>query len=258
MPERKISFLSLVLLITLLCVTLFAAGEAVYRNQAVAQARTVADMVENIGKWASSFGGLWIKNPKGEPLDLGSHLDTMVVTPSIANNSEISSDEMNTMLQFHLKNPALIQREISDFTERSASTTKFRITSDKFMNPKNAPTGFETKAMNEIRKNNSKEYYSISDGQLRYARALVTTEACMRCHDTPEKAPSAVRELYPKQGYGYELGKVSGIISVSVPYSFTVTELIKDLSIWFWISLLGLVLVIIHLYRQRVANNIFD
>ncbi|MBM5570472.1 MULTISPECIES: Tll0287-like domain-containing protein [Deefgea] len=258
MAERRISFFSIVLIMALLCVTIYASGEAIYRNQAVAQARTVADMVENIGKWASTFGGMWIKNNKGKELDLGSHLDTMIVTPSIANSSEISSSEADEIIQFHLKNPALIQREISDFTEKSSSTTKFRITSDKFMNPKNAPTGFETTAMNEIRKNNSKEFYTISDGQLRYARALVATEACMRCHDTPAKAPASVRDLYPNQGYGYEVGKVSGVISVTVPYTFSLIELIKDLSLWFWLAVSALVVTILSLSRKKTAEHLND
>jgi hypothetical protein len=258
MPERKISFLTIAFLVLLLCATLFAAGEAIYRSQAVAQARTVADMVENIGKWASNYRGLWVKNIKGQELDLGSHLDTMVVTPSIANNSEISAEEANALIQFHLKNPALIQREISDFTEKSSSTTKFRITSDKFMNPKNAPNRFETMAINEIRKNKSNEFYAISDGQLRYARALVTTEACMRCHDTPAKAPASVRDLYPNQGYGYEIGTVSGVISVSVPYTFSTLELIKNLSIWFWLSLSALVITVLFISRKKSAANPID
>lgn len=255
MPERKVSLLTIIVIAALIGATLYSSGEAIYRNQAIDQARTVADMVENIGKWASTYRGLWVKDNKGQELDLGSHLDTMVVTPSIANSSEITADEANTVIQFHLKNPALIQREISDLTEKSSSTTKFRITSDKFMNPKNAPTAFETTAINETRKNNSKEFYTISTGQLRYARALVTTEACMRCHDTPEKAPASVRDLYPTQGYGYEVGKVSGVISISVPYTFSLLELLKNLSIWAWLCLATLFMSILLLTRKKPANT---
>ena len=255
MPQRKVSLLTIVIIATLIGTTLFTSGEAIYRKQAIDQARTVADMVENIGKWASTYHGLWVRDNKGQELDLGSHLDTMVVSPSVANYSEITADEANTVIQFHLKNPALIQREISDLTEKSSSTTKFRITSDKYMNAKNAPTAFETTAINETRKNNSKEFYTFSNGQLRYARALVTTDACMRCHDTPEKAPASVRDLYPTQGYGYEVGKVSGVISITVPYTFSTLELATNLSIWAWLSLAALLISILCLARKKPTNS---
>lgn len=254
MSAKKTPLLMVAIIALLLGATLYFSGESIYRAQAIDQARTVADMVENIGKWASQYRGLWVKDSKGQQIDLGTHLDTLVVTPSAANSSEITPEEANDLMQFHLKNPALIQREISDLTEKSSSATKFRITSDKFMNPKNAPNAFETEAMNEIRKNNAHEFSVVSNGQLRYARALVTTEACMRCHDTAAKAPAAVRELYPDQGYGYEIGKVSGVIAVSIPYKYSVLELLKGLNLLAWLSLAGLLLVSIGLLRQKSAK----
>jgi hypothetical protein len=254
MSAKKTPLLLVAVITLLIGATLYFSGESIYRKQTIDQARTVADLVENIGKWASQYRGLWVKDSKGKEIDLGSHLDTLIVTPSAANSSELTPEEANDIMQFHLKNPALIQREISDLTEKSSSATKFRITSDKFMNPKNAPNAFETQAMNEIRKTNAKEFTAISDGQLRYARALVTTEACMRCHDTAAKAPAAVRDLYPDQGYGYEIGKVSGVIAVSIPYQYSILELLQGLNLLAWLSFAALLLVIAILLRNKSAQ----
>ncbi|WP_027467489.1 Tll0287-like domain-containing protein [Deefgea rivuli] len=254
MSAKKTPSVMLMLIALFVGSTLYFSGESIYRSQATEQARTVADLVENIGKWASQYRGLWVKDSKGKQIDLGSHLDTLVVTPSVANNSEITPEEANDIMQFHLKNPALIQREISDLTEKSASTTKFRITSDKYMNPKNAPNAFETHAINEIRKTNARELTKVENGELHYARALVATEACMRCHDTAAKAPAAVRDLYPDQGYGYEVGKVAGVIAVTIPYQYSPQTLLNGFDLWAWLSFAGLLLVLAIAFRSKSSK----
>ena len=210
-------------LLLLLVIASFPAiffAKSIYSNEQVQQARTVANMVEMIGKWAAQYKGIWIKEAKGEVVDLNSHLDTLAVNLVNQDNSLTDQESVQETLNFHLKNPALVQREISDLMKNDNAKTSFRITSDKYMNPKNSPNSFERKAIETMRENKSSEYFEERNGKMLYARALVATEACMRCHESAQKAPAAVQALYPTHGYGYQLGQVEGIISVQIPDAF--------------------------------------
>jgi hypothetical protein len=240
------------LLITLFSVAcFFLVGQSVYQTEQLNQARTVANMVEHIGKWASQYRGVWIKEAKGQAIDLGSHLDTLTVSVANRDNSVATTEQIETTLDFHLKNPALIQREISDLMTQNKDSTSYRITSDKFMNPKNSPTVFESDAIEKMKKENSREYSEVRNGKLLYARALVATEACMRCHESAEKAPNSVRNLYPTQGYGYELGKVAGVISVTVPSSFSINTFFTVLNLVTLLSLLAFIALVFFVIKKK-------
>ncbi|QLG87368.1 DUF3365 domain-containing protein [Chitinibacter bivalviorum] len=229
----------------------FTLGKSIYEKEQLNQARTVANMVEHIGQWASQYRGVWIKEGKGQAVDLGSHLDTLTVTLANNDNSVTSQEQVETTLDFHLKNPALIQREISDLMQKNQNNTSYRITSDKYMNPKNSPTVFETDSIENMRKNNTLEYSEVKNGTLHYARALIATEACMRCHASAEKAPNSVRNLYPTQGYGYELGKVAGVISVTVPTTYSATSIFSAFDLLSLLTLLGVGLISFWVMRKR-------
>lgn len=229
----------------------FLIGQSIYEKDQLNQARTIANMVEHIGQWASQYRGIWIKEAKGDAVDLGSHLDTLTVALANEDNSVTSAENMATTLDFHLKNPALIQREISDLMSANKQNSSYRITSDKYMNTKNSPTVFETDAIKYMRANNQTEYSVTKNGETMYARGLIATTACMRCHESAEKAPYAVRNLYPNQGYGYELGKVAGVISVRVPSSYSLTSIFNVLNIGSALALAALALVTFVITRRK-------
>ena len=53
---------------------------------------------------------------------------------------------------------------------------------------------------------------------LNLARPLVSKQACLRCHSTPEAAPKSMVSLYgPRNGFGWKLDDVIGAQIVSVP-----------------------------------------
>ncbi|WP_373975798.1 DUF3365 domain-containing protein [Chitinibacter sp. SCUT-21] len=230
-----------ILIVIISLIVSFLIGKSVYEKEQLNQARTIANMVEYIGQWASQYRGIWIKEAKGDAVDLGSHLDTVTATLANEDNSVTSTEQMATTLNFHLKNPALVQREISDLMQANKQQSSYRITSDKYMNTKNSPTAFESKAIKFMRANNVTEYSEVRNGETFYARGLIATAACMRCHESAEKAPYAVRSLYPSQGYGYELGKVAGAISVRVPSTYSLASLLNILNISSILAILGLI-----------------
>lgn len=196
-------------------------GELVMR-QAVNEARTVADMAENIGTWASRYKGVWIDGKGLSDNQVGNVIDSKryQLSENLLSDDAVSREDH--IATFHRKNPALVQRELADISEQSNSRAKFRLTSDKYMNPSNSPDGFDKRAIRQIEKSGANEYYEVRGGQLRYARKVVAKESCLTCHGSPDKAPKTISMFYPgPQGYGYVVGGVAGVISVTTPYEST-------------------------------------
>ncbi len=228
------------------------------------EARTVTDMVENIGTWSSQYKGIWVRKESTDTkINVGDFLNqeygtapesvastaTATATASVINPNS-SADIIVSSTTFHQKNPALIQREMSQITEKSSAKAKFRMTSDKFMNPDNAPNLFELTALDAIRaKPESNEFYQANDTELVYARGITATPNCMKCHDTPEKAPKAVREKYPAlRGYGYKPGEVIGVISVKVPLDNASKTLLDNLSQNAWIIVAAFISALLFMF----------
>lgn len=237
-----------VVAVTAWTVSVVAEDVSVYAR--VNEARTVADMVENVGTWASRYKGVWVRDDKTEAnFDVGDFLNEEAIAPKEPTGKPIT---------YHQKNPALIQRELSQVTEKSFSKAKFRMTSDKYMNPNNKPTGFERTALEQIRSNKSKEYYEVKSDELLYGRAIIAGVGCMKCHDTPENAPKAVREKYPALvGYGYKVGETIGVISVTVPLSGVINSVTENTSSKSWWALTlfaGMFLVIFYLIRKMLIQ----
>lgn len=229
----------------------YSIGSSVYISETRNQARTVADMVDNFGQWATRYRGIWVKDdPRDNKLQVGSFLERE--TSQAANNSEPGN-----AAAFHRKNPALVQRELSDITIASPAKAKFRMTSDRFMNPNNAPSEFDKVAMSTIRETGVTEYSEVRGGQLLYARRLVADKGCLRCHGVPSEAPAAVSALYPgPQGYGYEEGKLAGIISVAIPLDFSLASFTQRFDRQVWIALAAMFAGVIGLLvfiRQQVV-----
>ncbi len=203
------------------------AGSKAYAAQAVNEARSVADMAENFGTWASSYKGVWIKDDALAGLEIGSSIDTQRYQKSTEKDGV---DHIN-FDTYHRKNPALVQRELADISQKSNARSKFRLTSEKYMNPMNAPDGFDLKAIRELEKSGNKEYFEIQSGELRYARRVEAKESCLSCHGTPEAAPKSISMMYPgPQGYGYVKGGLAGIISVRLPHDYKPGIILGDIN----------------------------
>lgn len=188
-----------------------------YIASAESRARTVANIVEDVGTWAGKYGGVWARSAPGPEGDkkVGDFLESMIIVGQAVQSSGPVAEG-----GFHRKNPALLQRELSEVTNSHVGRgAKFRMTSDKFMNARNSPNHFELQAIESIRESGATELSEVRGNRLLYARRLDVTSGCMSCHDTPERAPLSVRTRYsdPTRGYGYKLGDVAGVISVEVP-----------------------------------------
>ena len=253
--KLPLSYQFAILLFGLACIAALSGyliGSSVYVSETRNQARTVADMVDNFGQWATRYRGVWVKDDPRDPrLEVGSFLEREA--------SSMQGGDSTTApnaAAFHRKNPALVQRELSDITMASPAKAKFRMTSDRFMNPNNAPSEFDKVAMGVIRESGASEYSEVRGGQLLYARRLIAEKGCLKCHGAPAAAPAAVTALYPgPQGYGYEEGKLAGVISVAIPLEFSFAGFIQrfDAQVWAALAAVGLGVVgLLVFIRQQV------
>ena len=253
--KLPLSYQFAILLFGLACIAALSGyliGSSVYVSETRNQARTVADMVDNFGQWATRYRGVWVKDDPRDPrLEVGSFLEREASTMQGGDSTTAPN-----AAAFHRKNPALVQRELSDITMASPAKAKFRMTSDRFMNPNNAPSEFDKVAMGVIRDSGASEYSEVRGGQLLYARRLIADKGCLKCHGAPASAPAAVTALYPgPQGYGYEEGKLAGVISVAIPLEFSFTGFIQrfDAQVWAALAAVGLGVVgLLVFIRQQV------
>lgn len=236
--------LIVLLSITLAVGALYMLSLDVYKSEVQNRARTVSDNVNDFGAWVSQYGRVWVKGA-----DSGSHLSEQkfVELKNIKPDGEpLSEEDLGKVTSFFSKNPALAQREFSEVVAKSESKAKFRMTSDNYMNPANQPDNFEKEAIRAIKAGNLKEYGEFRETEYRYARTLLVTESCLKCHGESGNAPKDVIDRYGSvNGFGFKAGEVAGIISVRVPVEFSILTLAKGISDKTWIALSLLVLVIV-------------
>jgi Protein of unknown function (DUF3365) len=226
-------------------------------KQTVSEGRTVADMVENIGRWASQYGGVHVRTVGANAKIPGNFLtrsvysmsgnDNQVLQGSKVDGAIAERDALERVEAYHWKNPALIQREVADVITASGSKARYRLTARTVLNKNNAPDMFESEALDAVQAAaNSKaagttaqEYWRISGGRLLYARSVVAQASCLRCHDNPDKAPEFIRtnaQFNGGGGYGYVEGKPAGLISVSVPLT-SMQSVLQTLPLEVWVAL---------------------
>jgi len=221
-------------------------SESLVLNQTISESRTVADMAENIGRWASQYGGVHVRTQGAAAKIPGNFLTRSVYSMSGADNDvlqgsrvEAAVAERNALERieaYHWKNPVLVQREVADVITASGSKARYRMTARTVLNKNNAPDAFEREALDAVQTaankkadaSTAQEYWRVSGGRLLYARSVVAQASCLRCHDNPDNAPEFIRtnaQFNGGGGYGYVAGKPAGLISVSVPMASTETAL---------------------------------
>lgn len=244
-----------VLLVLILLVALAFVVAQLVRNlrvdEGVAVGRSVADLAENIGRWASKYGGVHVRTQGADAALPGNFLTRSMYAGSsedahalggsrVTESSPVSEREAMARLEaYHWKNPALVQREVADVIGESGSRVRYRMTARSVLNPNNAPNNFELEAMGAIEQafaranvpadakpgsvaEGVREYWVVRDNRLNYARAVIAQASCLKCHDTLEKAPEFLRtntQFNGGGGFGYVAGRPIGVISVSVPLS---------------------------------------
>ncbi len=234
---KMLIFLSLIIAIS--TVGYYLMLNHMQKNQLRNEARTVAEHVVAFRSWVASFGVIWVKDVKTEFL---------------------GQQDCSKSATFYSKNPALATRELAHIANASTSHTNFRVTSDNYRNPKNAPDNFEKQAIRWFKKNKSyKERYAFVGDTFRYAAPLVIKKGCLKCHSDPSAAPREVIEKYgAKRGFGYKLGEIRGVISVSIPTEGMWLDSLKGVAVW-QILLLLLIVIVAFVFTQVVfARPLLD
>ncbi|MFO1226224.1 DUF3365 domain-containing protein [Roseateles sp.] len=238
--------------------------------QSVSEARTVADFVENVGRWASRYGGVHVRTVGTHNAIPGNFLTRTTYSlnaDQVAALTAAMAPDPKSLEAYHWKNPALIQREVADVVAESGSKASFRLTAASVLNTGNAPNEFEKRAMGAIREAANadaksaaaQEYWEVQGRRLYFGRSVVAQKTCLRCHDKAENAPEFLRTNVAFNGgggFGYVEGKPAGLISVNLPLPEPASMLRHmPLATWTGIALvaLGLAWGVSTLVRARDA-----
>ena len=220
-----------VLLIGALGASGWWATESLLVNQAVQESRTMADLADNVGRWASQYGGVHARTVGVDAKYPGVFLTRATFAGSEADDTLIRGIKLGgtanvtaagqRVENYYWKNPALVQREVGDVIAASGARSRYRLTARTVMNRTNTPNAFEIEALNALQGAPEKsEYWQVKGGQMLYARAVVAQKSCMACHTSLAKAPEFIRTnatFNGGGGFGYMEGKPSALISVTVP-----------------------------------------
>ncbi|MEY4766924.1 MAG: hypothetical protein RI907_3597 [Pseudomonadota bacterium] len=245
--------------------------DAMVQNQAVNEARTVADMAEGVGTWASQYGGVHVRTQGAHAKIPGTFLtrsiyarstdDAQLLQGAKTDARESERQLLDNIETYHWKNPALIQRELADVLQAAGGRAQFKLTARTVLNHNNAPDAFEASAIQALQSapagergkiDPAREHWKLEMGRLRYARAVTAQASCLRCHDKPENAPEFLKhntQFTGGGGFGYQTGKTAGVISVSLPLP-TASAILRDalpvrtLAIW-GLALAALVALIV-------------
>lgn len=244
--NQALCFLVLMLVATTSVLYFWATENAV--ESELSHSRTVADMADAYRAQASKFGGFYLRRETTSNVDaVGRYLAAFEVDTKQSDGSPIS-------YTFHQKNPFLALGDYSIEVQKSPAAAKFRMTADNYMNPANAPDLFELNALQTMRTMKTTENWVVVGGQLRYARALKATKACLTCHGRPEKAPAVVTAQYRPpigndvgQGYGYKEGDVVGLTSVTISHR-TPLQMVAGQATGFWISASAMLFLLVLSY----------
>jgi protein-histidine pros-kinase len=113
------------------------------------------------------------------------------------------------------RNFALLARKFADYAYREAALNP--------INPLNRALDWEVDIINDFRRNPHKgelitERETHNGRVLNLSQAIVSTEPCLSCHGTADKAPRSMIAAYGTQnGFGWRLNEVVGAQIVSVP-----------------------------------------
>lgn len=154
-------------------------------------ARLMFDHITVVREWNADHGGVYV--PVSESSPPNDYLDI--------DNRDIA---INDKLTLTLINPAYMTRQIAELAARS-NGIQFHITSLDPIRPQNQPSELERKALLEFETEDTEEFHRLLDSndgyRFFYMAPLMTTRACLRCHE--------------KQGY--KEGDLRGGISVTIP-----------------------------------------
>ncbi len=161
-------------------------------GQAKQQARMLHRHLTLTREWISDHQGLFVVRT-----------DTVKENPYL----DAPSTETSGGLILVKRNPAMVTRELSEYTSR-AGFGWFKVTSLKPVNPLNAPDKFEESSLKTFEITDLCEYMEISNQDdtkvLRYIAPLLVKKTCLSCHAK----------------HGYRIGDIRGALSITIPIAW--------------------------------------
>lgn len=272
MTSSRLARLGLPASLLLLLGSLGAGGwwltQSLVHTQTLNESRTVADLAESVGRWASQYGGVHVRTQGGDTRIPGSFLTRSVYATTegdsellrgAATSAEAERQALGRTEAYHWKNPALIQREVADAVSAAGLRARYRLTARTVLNPDNAATPFELAALDQLQGGKAgSEVWRVEGGRMFYARAVVAQKSCLTCHAAPETAPAFLRtnaRFNGGGGFGYVEGQPAGLISVTVPVPEAVAVLRQNLSAPVWAALGGVLLGLAGLVWSVAAGR---
>lgn len=189
------------LTVILLFIFIFRQSEKAITDQVDQQSRALLQQVVITRAWVADHGGVYLKKGPG-----------VMENPYLPGTTV--SDMKGNEYVFH--NPAYVTRILSGYAERK-EMYRFHITSLMPINPVNAPTPFEKKALEEF---NRKGFDAVREGTStvisekgkRFYQRIIPLRVerpCLRCH----------------AAQGYREGNIRGGLSVMIPMDLTEAQL---------------------------------
>lgn len=185
---------------------------------ALLEAKTSTNKDIAYRKWVATHGGVYVpitKETQPNPYLKVKHRD------------------LNTTsgVQLTLINPAYALRQMTEqYSELYG--IKSHLSSDKYINPKNAPDAWEKRSLKMLLESKSEvyEFYTKNDKKyLSYMTPFFVKEECMKCHGDQ----------------GYAIGDIRGALTITLPmdrYDDVFQKgLITTITILLWVWILGLV-----------------
>ncbi|MCI5148965.1 MAG: DUF3365 domain-containing protein [Candidatus Electrothrix sp. MAN1_4] len=200
------------------------------------EAGAVADQVIAFRSWVAQNGMVWVRK-----LVPGYH-------------DFLDQEKTANGKAFYGKNPALATRELSMIANKEATRAFFRVTSDDYRQEDNIPDAFELSAIKAFKKDKRLEYVEQhKDGTYQYARPILVQQECLKCHGDPADAPPAVLEKYgSEKAFGYKVGEVRGIVSVTLP-GVGIREVLQSLINPWTVSFMIVIFALNLLFIQSVV-----
>ncbi|HPF58056.1 MAG TPA: DUF3365 domain-containing protein [Candidatus Competibacteraceae bacterium] len=223
--------LTLALIIAGLFIGIYKLKTTQLRNEAMAS----AEQVIAFRAWVANTGVVWVDH----------------LAPGFRDFLGKRTNNDNTM-EFFSKNPALATRELSEIVSKTATRATFRVTSDEYRNPSNAPDHFESDSIQAFKANQDVKYNEAFENNFyRYSQPILVKESCLKCHGDPKDAPADVIAKYgDKRAFGYKVGDVRGIISVKLP-DITLIDVLLTFLNPYTLGLIILAFLLNFLYTQQ-------
>ncbi|HIQ50930.1 MAG TPA: methyl-accepting chemotaxis protein, partial [Nautiliaceae bacterium] len=144
-------------------------------------------------------------------------------------------------------------------------------TSLKYRNPLNKPNENEKRILKLIEEKKLNEYHEIGKNEkgetvIRYAKPLIITKACLKCHgkplkEVPKHLYDALVKDYGPVAFNYKIGDIRGMVSVEVPMSQvekSISKINKIILIGGIIALIIFILIVIFAIHLFFDKNIIN